>query len=376
MQRLATILFLSILTGLCARAQDACHYGSGDAAENLIKLLSSEKSCKAAAAKLHECQWGSSADTQFAPIVIHKCEATFYKQLSTVGKTNYGQEMQLCAYENARQTGTLAMSEAAMCQVDTAAEFGAHPSLKDHPPARASFDCATAQSSMEKAICSDRGLGHADIVLSRVYSNALKNATPKDKARVMANERRWLRALTGTCKLSASPFTNASLDCLRNQFEIRFTTLDDCIDASTDSPISECLASPSEDGDQAAGAAMDSPQRASFDCEKPSTSMDIAICADAELGQTDIKLAQAYQDAGVTMTLEQHKDLVDSERQWLLYVNQTCPIGVIGGIPSVMARSCIRTAFETRIDQLRSCSRKNTPEELPCLDDFTLFLKK
>jgi uncharacterized protein YecT (DUF1311 family) len=79
-----------------------------------------------------------------------------------------------------------------------------------------------------------------------------------------------------------------------------------------------------------------SSQRASFDCEAPSSTLEILICADAELGQTDIELAQAYDDAGTVMAGAQHKDLIESERQWLRFVSGKCPLGAVGGIPSVL----------------------------------------
>lgn len=380
MQRLAALLFLSILTTLCAHAQDpkdtACHFGSPEAAESLIKTLSSEKSCKVAAAKLHDCEWGSSADTQFAPIVVQKCEAAFYKQLSPAGKENYAQEMQLCAYEYARQSGTLSMSEAAMCQVDTAADFAAQPYLNNHPPARASFDCTTAKTLLEKAICSDIKLGHADIVLSRTYTGTVKYANINDKPTLIADQRQWLQGLPAKCHLPPPPFTQPALSCLRNEFELRFALLDDCVEASSDQPMSQCLKTAPEDDGIDTDTQANSSQRASFDCEAPSTAMEIAICADAELGQTDIKLSHAYQDAGMTMTPTDHKKLVDSERQWLRFVNQTCPLGAVGGIPPLLTRECLRTAFETRITQLQSCPRKTPPDELPCLNDFTLFPPK
>src|SRR2546430_5919091 len=74
------------------------------------------------------------------------------------------------------------MSAAALCQMDVAAHYAADPVAASKLAARASFDCAKAQTPLEKAICSDISLGYADIVLSRVSSGLLKNSDQTDKA--------------------------------------------------------------------------------------------------------------------------------------------------------------------------------------------------
>jgi uncharacterized protein YecT (DUF1311 family) len=86
--------------------------------------------------------------------------------------------------------------------------------------------------------------------------------------------------------------------------------------------------------------------------------LEIVICADAALGQIDMKLAQSYRDASTIMVGEQRKDLIGSERQWLHFVSKACPLGVVGGIPSVIARACVRDAFQVRIEQLQTCSQE------------------
>jgi uncharacterized protein len=370
------ILVILLLHCACnlTRAQDLCpHDSSEDTADGLIKALTRAKSCSAAAAKLHDCEWGSSADTEFAPIVITKCEKTFYDKLSPAGKYIYGEEMQLCSYEYARAQGTMSMSAAAMCQVDVAAEFAANPSLADRPAARASFDCAKAQSSLEKAICSNISLGHADIVLSLVYSSALKIDDTADKPLLIQSERKWLKSIPEKCALSAAPLSKYSLGCVRNEFELRFTALDSCGDGGE--KITECIQVEADEGDQESSGAVSIGQRASFDCESPSTALEIVICADASLGQKDIKLAQAYHEAGTAIGAIQHKDLVESERKWLRFVNESCPLGTVGGIPPIMTRGCVRAAFKTRIAQLQNCPQRAPKERMTCLNDFQLFEK-
>jgi len=127
------------------------------------------------------------------------------------------------------------MSAAALCQMDVAAHYAADPVAASKLAARASFDCAKAQTPLEKAICSDISLGYADIVLSRVYSGLLKNPDQTDKATFVPSERQWLQKVPAKCGLLAPPFSAKSLTCTRNEFEFRFTALDSCQESITDS---------------------------------------------------------------------------------------------------------------------------------------------
>jgi uncharacterized protein len=374
-RNLAWLIFFSICASFWSRAQDSCPYGSADeAADGLVKALTRAESCSAAAAKLHACAWGSSADTEFASIVIAKCEKTFFNKLSPAGKQRYEEEMQLCAYEYARARGTLSMSEAAMCQVYVATEFSANPAKTDRPLGRASFDCGKARTTLENAICSDIHLGKADIVLSRVYADALKNDDMSDKPALIESERKWLEAIPATCGVTGKRLSPRSLNCIRIAFELRFTALDSCGDGGE--KISECMKEEGEDngGPSVAGESGAGP-RASFDCESPSTGLEIVICADAELGQTDIRLAETYRKADTALGAAQHKGLVESERKWLQFVNESCPMGAIGGIPPILTRACVRQAFDTRIGQLLQCPKKAPSGQISCLNDFQLFEK-
>jgi uncharacterized protein len=371
MRHLVLVAFFSIWANILVCAQEPCKYASEDAFDALAKALSQAKSCGAAAAKMRDCAWGSSADTQLAPIVIAKCEKTFFRSLSPAAQKRYEDEMQLCAYEYARQEGTMYMSAAALCQVDVATHFATDPAAARQPVARASFNCGKAQTPLEIAICSDIRIGHADIVLARVYDGKLKSSDKEDRSALIQSEKQWLQSIPAKCNLSVIPLALGSLDCVRNEFELRFTALDSCEDK-----IADCLQSSVDAGDHATVAVSVPKPRASFDCEAPSTALEIVICADADLGQTDINLAQAYQDADTVMIAAQHKDLIDSERQWLRFVRGTCPLGAVGGIPPVLTRSCIRTAFQTRIVQLQTCPQKEPQARIPCLNDFHLSEKK
>ena len=370
--RLTVLLaFLSMCANTPARAQEQGNYGAENPFDATAKALSQAKTCNAAAAKMRESAWGSSADTRLAPIVIVKCEKTFFRKLSPAAKKRYEDEMQLCAYEYARQEGTMYMSAAALCQVDVAERFAADPVKASQTSLRASFNCSKAESPLEKAICSDIGLGHADVVLSQVYARTLRNSDKEERATLIQSEKQWLQSIPQICGLSVTPFSQKSLNCARDKFENRFGMLDSCRDQG-ERKISDCLQLNSDDANRPANIPAAPSQRASFNCEAPSTALDIVICADAELGQTDIMLAEAYHVASEAILAAQFKDLVDSERQWLRFVSQTCPLGAVGGIPSALTRSCVRTAFQTRIAQLQTCPQMKLQERIPCLNDFHL----
>jgi uncharacterized protein len=367
MRHLVLVALLSILANIPTCAQEPCKYGSENPFDAMAKDLSQTKTCSAAAAKMRDCAWGSSADTQLAPIVIEKCEKTFFPKLSPAARKRYADEMQLCAYEYAGQEGTMYMSAAALCQVDVAARFAADPAAAIKDSLRASFDCEKAQTPLEKAICSDIRLGHADVVLSRVYAGVLNNSNKEERSALIQSEKQWLQNIPTTCGLSDAPFSQKSINCVRDKLESRFGMLGSCQEI-----VSDCLQSLADDAMRPHNVPSAPTQRASFDCEAPSSALEIVICADAELGHTDIELAQAYHEADAAMGTAQHKDLVDSERQWLRFISGTCPLGVVGGIPSVLARSCVRTAFQTRIEQLQTCQQKKLQERVPCLNDFHL----
>ena len=113
------------------------------------------------------------------------------------------------------------------------------PALADQAPPRASFDCNTARTPLEKAICADAKLGRADLVLSRVYKQAMQSLTPGEQRALNADERKWMARLVRDCGLTGAADERAYA-CARAAFEARFTALDDC-EGGAD--MTKCLAS-------------------------------------------------------------------------------------------------------------------------------------
>ena len=139
--------------------------------------------------------------------------------------------------------------------------------------------------------------------------------------------------------------------------------LDSC---SPEGDITSCWEAPNPEEQLADGTNP----RASFDCEAPSTALEIVICADSELGQDDIALTQAYHIADRSLGPTRHQELILSQRRWLRFVNTSCPMGAVGGIPPLLTRACVRSAFEKRTSQLNACPKKSSAEQMSCLNDF------
>ena len=219
-----------------AFADEACF---GSDAEAMSTALEKAGSCRAAFARFSECAWGSSADLAFGDIVVKTCEGAFVGKLTAAGKANYAAEADLCAYEHALQDGTMYRSMEALCRAEVAQRFAETPALADRPPPRASFDCGAARTPLEKAICADAKLGRADLVLSRVYKQAMQSLTPDERRALKADERRWMTHLVVDCRLADAASEKARA-CALAAFETRFTAIDECAGGAD---LPKCLAS-------------------------------------------------------------------------------------------------------------------------------------
>ncbi len=237
MLRLLLASAFAALAASTALADDAC-FGSDAAA--MSAALTKAGSCRAALAKFSACAWGSSADLAFGDIVVKVCERAFVAKLTAAGKANYADEAALCAYEHARQDGTMYRSMEALCRAEVAQRFAETPALADQPPRRASFDCNAARTPLEKAICADAKLSRADLVLSRVYRQAMQTLTPDEQRALNADERQWMAHLVVDCHLG-EPASEKTRACTLTAFEARFTAIDQCAGGAD---MTKCLANP------------------------------------------------------------------------------------------------------------------------------------
>ena len=134
--------------------------------------LRATASCEAAH-KLHDaCAWGSSGDVALSGAVIEKCEAVFLSRLTPAQRRNYQARQQRCSEKYAREDGSLAVAEAALCAEAIAVSFASNAAAAGRIPAaplapvKASFDCGKARTKLEQLICSSDVTGGEDIDLS------------------------------------------------------------------------------------------------------------------------------------------------------------------------------------------------------------------
>lgn len=68
------------------------------------------------------------------------------------------------------------------------------------PPAlAASFDCAKAQTRVEKFVCNDSFISNLDSQLGKVYDEDIAKANPEQKARLVAEQRHWMSFTRAAC---------------------------------------------------------------------------------------------------------------------------------------------------------------------------------
>jgi hypothetical protein len=109
------------------------------------------------------------------------------------------------------------------------------------------------------------------------------------------------------------------------------------------------------------------PVKASFDCSKARTELELLICSSDVIGAEDIDLSETYRKALMSSAPEARKLLVASESGWLTYVAKSCIGKAIGRDASKL---CAEQAFSERADQLKRCMSKSGDEEKACLNAY------
>jgi uncharacterized protein len=94
----------------------------------------------------------------------------------------------------------------------------------------ASFDCAKAGTSFEKAICSSPDLSKQDEVLAQAYATALGGLSADAAAAVKASQHNWLDYAARICSDDAQPikgeYTADQSTCLGGEFTTRIRELE------------------------------------------------------------------------------------------------------------------------------------------------------
>jgi uncharacterized protein YecT (DUF1311 family) len=93
-----------------------------------------------------------------------------------------------------QQPPTGVETNGAAVEENTAASVSANvePGPASNYPGRPSFDCASARSQGEIAVCSDTGLSALDINMAAQYRRALAAATPDQRALLQRTRDRFL----------------------------------------------------------------------------------------------------------------------------------------------------------------------------------------
>lgn len=98
------------------------------------------------------------------------------------------------------------------------------------PAQAASFDCAKAATSFEKAICADPAISRQDEILAQAYATALGGLSDPAAAEVKASQKSWLTYAERVCSDDAEPIASGYTDdqkgCLGATFGARITALE------------------------------------------------------------------------------------------------------------------------------------------------------
>jgi uncharacterized protein YecT (DUF1311 family) len=201
--------------------------------------LRATSSCEAAH-KLHDaCAWGSSGDVALSGAVIEKCEAVFLSRLTPAQKRNYQARQQRCSDKYAREDGSLAVAEAALCAEAIAVSFASNAAAAGRIPAaplapvKASFDCGKARTKLEQLICSSDVIGGEDIDLSAAYQKALGSSAQEARIVLVASESGWLSYVAKSC-IGAAIGDYDSKSCAEQAFSDRADQLKRCVSKSGD----------------------------------------------------------------------------------------------------------------------------------------------
>jgi len=98
------------------------------------------------------------------------------------------------------------------------------------PAMAASFDCAKAQTSVERAVCADTELSGRDGVLAKAYATATGGLSAPALETMRQSQRQWLTYLGRVCTRTAQPqaedYDLEGIECLRGAYDERIAGLE------------------------------------------------------------------------------------------------------------------------------------------------------
>lgn len=200
--------------------------------------MKSAPTCKAAYERYNTCMWGSSADAGRSSTVFDRCEPLYIHRLNAAQKRVLQEKLNLCGEQFANAEGTMAISEAASCGVEVVYGFATDLVHASQPLPFASFDCADARSTLEKTVCANPKLGHADLVVSMAYKPFFNAVHNEDRIALVASQRAWLASLPSMCSINAQKPSPGAVSCLLKEYDKRAGILSAC----SNGPEVDCIA--------------------------------------------------------------------------------------------------------------------------------------
>ncbi len=183
-------------------------------------------------------------------------------------------------------------------------------------PSNPSFDCRVHHSDAEVTICNNPELSLLDNQLDELYTRTLKALSESKRKELVTTQRQWIRALIGCA---------TDVNCLTGQYQQQIHKL--------------------KPQAQTAAAAAPAPQiKPSFDCAKPRSPGEYAICNNPELAALDQELDRLY-----TQKLRKplifffgRQRLQHAQRHWLRN-RDTCAGNVL----------CLKVQYQAAIQHLQ-----------------------
>lgn len=93
--------------------------------------------------------------------------------------------------------------------------------------------------------------------------------------------------------------------------------------------------------------------RASFNCAKAKSPIEVTICANPDLGRQDLLIARAYFPFFRTLRRADRKILLNNQRAWIERVPNECRLASVPASPAVV--SCLIGKYKARISALDGC---------------------
>jgi uncharacterized protein len=182
-------------------------------------------------------------------------------------------------------------------------------------PSKPSFDCRVQHSDAEVTICNSPELSLLDNQLDQLYTQSLKALGETKRKELVLAQRQWVRSVIG-CATDA--------DCLNAQYQEQLKKLKSVL--KTAAPATAPQVKPG------------------FDCAKPRSPAEVAVCRNPELAALDQELNRLYtqkqKEPGFFFFGRQR--LQHAQRHWLRN-RDTCAGDV----------SCLKVQYQAAIQHLQ-----------------------